>query len=176
MRSRDDITLIFKFTERKFVQKIHHQHREKLCDSMLMPGSKTLTDLVDCIIQDPERFPFTSYRFDGLSKLVDGNVNHFLAAFGKQIRSLEVYITNSGLYSDRDELLRKLVSEEAPNLKILKIVFQGPFNEHPMGPRRLAGSTNGLKLPQLEVLCLDSLTDSKIFEPILIASPNLKSI
>ncbi|KAG4071936.1 hypothetical protein HA402_006097 [Bradysia odoriphaga] len=191
MRGRDDITLHFAFTEGTFVQKIHHQHCEKLCESMSRLSSNTLLDLVNSM-QNPEKFPFTSYRFDGLSNLEDRDMNNFLTIFGKKIRSLKVNLTHS---KQSGEILRKLVFEEAPNLKILEIFDKAQRNfdinddgdefwrslyVHPQHPtcNRLSGeSINLLQLPQLEILCVDRFREehTKIIEAILIASP-LKSI
>lgn len=170
MRARDDISLHFEFTKGKFVQRIHHQHCEQLSDSISKLGSKSLADLVSCM-KDPARFPITSFRLDGLSNLED--IRNFLTIFGKEMRSLRVSLNCLKLNS---EMLRKLIFEELPNLKVLGIGFWESFNSKSSRP--LAASINMLQLPQLEVLYVDYLSEAytEIMEAILMSSSNLKSI
>lgn len=142
-----------------------------LCQSNINPSAfpNRLTDLVACL-EESECFPFTSFRFDGMSMMSFDGLMNFFNIWGQSIRALRVSLSGP---KEHVRVLLHLLLEKVPNLKTL-IIMHLP---HVQSLRTLSAALQRqFQLPRLESLALydPSRICSEVVEDILTASSKLK--
>lgn len=135
-RQRDDTVLRFRFKNGHFMT----SERD----------DKTLNNLSDCF-KDSKHFIYNRFDFGYLRHFGNDDINNFLSMWGKHIQAVDIGM----LDQERDvKTLRKLLSEQVPNLKKLTIRF---LDEIACGGSvattvQLFDGSNKFQLPKLQYL------------------------
>ncbi|XP_037040968.1 uncharacterized protein LOC119077759 [Bradysia coprophila] len=118
IRGRDDISVHLALVGGKYVHIMQHRHTSTANYTL---GPRSLADLVVCL-EESTLFPFTSFRFDGMSTKSFGleDLRQFIKTWGSSVRSIRVNLPEF----ENVEILQILLFEKFPNLKKLRFLLE----------------------------------------------------
>lgn len=146
MRQRADSQIVFSLFGCTLKWSLQKRPQETLLKDFwpvkLSKGILTFRDLIECLTQSQNDFPFTSFRFRDVVK--GEEIESFLSIWGENIFALGVK-----LKKEDDVKMLRLFLEKTPNLKKFYIDFGSfdvKYNVH------LFADSNEFHLPQLHTL------------------------